>query len=348
MQERMSEPFDISVVISTYNRCDMLPAAIESVLAQDAQGLLYEVIVVDNNSSDATREVVESLIARGEGNLRYVFEGKQGLSHARNAGISASRAPLIAFTDDDVRAAPDWVALIKRAFDSHPEVDFVGGKVLPQWESEPPRWLTKKHWSPLAIMDYGDEPFYVDSETPLCMVGANLSIRRELFGRVGLFNPDLQRVKDGVGSMEDHEFLLRAWKAGRRGLYVPEIIMHAEVQTERMKKDYHRRWHTGHGHFYAIMRAEDIERGDARLFDVPAHLYRQALKDTFGWLMHFLRGREELAFERENEVRFFRGFFRQRRKEFKAARPRSTAREIALFAQSLVSSILHRKVRRES
>ncbi|MDQ3820439.1 MAG: glycosyltransferase [Acidobacteriota bacterium] len=344
----MDHGLDLSVVISTYNRCDMLPAAIESVLRQETDGVRYELIVVDNNSSDRTREVVESLMARGAGNLRYVFEGRQGLSHARNAGISEARSPLIAFTDDDVRAAPDWVVSIKRAFDSHPEVDFVGGKVLPQWESEPPPWLTRKHWAPLAIVDYGDEPFYVDMEKPLCLVGANLSIRRDLFGRVGLFNPDLQRVKDGVGSMEDHEFLLRAWKAGRRGLYVPGIVMHAEVQTERMKKDYHRRWHTGHGHFYAIMRAEDIERGDARLFDVPAHLYRQALKNWACWLAERLRGNEDLALECENEVRFFKGFFRQRHREFKAMRPRSTAREVALFAQSLVSSVLHRKVRRES
>src|SRR5919202_1974563 len=96
MQERMGEGFDISVVISTYNRCDMLPGAIESVLAQDAEGVHYELIIVDNNSTDRTREVVESLIARGEGSLRYVFEGKQGLSHARKAGIYAARVPITA------------------------------------------------------------------------------------------------------------------------------------------------------------------------------------------------------------------------------------------------------------
>ena len=135
-----------------------------------------------------------------------------------------------------MRAAPDWIALIKRAFDEHPEVDFVGGKVLPQWEREPPAWLTRKHWSPLAITDYGEEQFYVDTEKQLCLVGANLSFRREVFEQTGLFKPDLQRVKDGVGSMEDHEFLLRVWATGRRGLYVSGIVMSAEVQEERMTK----------------------------------------------------------------------------------------------------------------
>ena len=339
----MSEQFDISVIISTYNRCDMLPAALESVLAQAANGVRYEVIIVDNNSTDQTRDVVESFIARRCGNVRYVFEGKQGLSHARNAGIATALAPLVAFTDDDVRAATDWIASIKRAFDDHPEVAFVGGKVLPQWLGEPPAWLTNKHWAPLAIVDYGDEPFYVDTQKPLCLVGANLIFRREVFEQVGLFKPDLQRVKDGVGSMEDHEFLLRVWATGGRGLYDPRIVMTAEVQTERMTKEYHRRWHTGHGHFYAIMRSEEIERGDARLFDVPAHLYKNLLKSVFGWLAQSLRAREELAFEHETELRFFRGFFRQRRKEFKAAKPRSTPREVVLFLQSLIASKLHRK-----
>ena len=86
----MSEQFDISVVISTYNRCDMLPAAVESVLAQDASGISYEVVIVDNNSTDKTREAVESFIERGHTNVRYVFEGQQGLSHARNAGIASA------------------------------------------------------------------------------------------------------------------------------------------------------------------------------------------------------------------------------------------------------------------
>jgi glycosyltransferase involved in cell wall biosynthesis len=344
----MSEQFDISVVISTYNRCEMLPAAVESVLAQDANGISYEVVIVDNNSTDRTREAVEAFIARGHANVRYVFEAQQGLSHARNAGIATARAPIVAFTDDDVRAASDWIVSIKRAFDEHPEVDFVGGKVLPQWLATPPAWLTKKHWSPLAILDYGDEPFYVDTEKQLCLVGANLSFRRAVFEQLGLFKPDLQRVKDGVGSMEDHEFLLRVWATGRRGLYVPGIVMSAEVQTERMTKEYHRRWHTGHGHFYALMRAEEMEQSDARLFDVPAHLYRNVLQSAIGWLTQSLRAHEELAFKHETELRFFRGFFRQRRQEFNATKPRSTPREVALFVQSLVAAKLHRKVKRES
>ena len=151
-----------SVNICTYNRCRMLREALESVLSQRVHdGGRYEVIVVDNNSTDETRQVVESFIARGHANLRYVFEGRQGLSYARNAAVSAARSPILAFTDDDVRVKPDWVATIKRTLDDHPEVDCVGGKVLPRWTFAPPSWLTREHWAPLALVDYGDQPFYV-------------------------------------------------------------------------------------------------------------------------------------------------------------------------------------------
>ncbi|HKC62589.1 MAG TPA: glycosyltransferase [Pyrinomonadaceae bacterium] len=342
----MSASFDISVIISTYNRCDMLPCAIESLLAQEAGATRYEIIVVDNNSTDRTREVMESFIAQTDVPLRYIFEGRQGLSYGWNTGIQHARAPIIALMDDDTSASRDYVAKIKRAFDEHPEVDFIGGKVLPHWKREPPRWLTRKHWAPLPLQDYGEEPFYINQARPLCVV--NKAFRYCVFERFGFFKPELGRIKDSIGSSEDHDLQLRVWQAGGQGMYVPDVIIFAEVQEERLTKRYHRRWHTGHGHFHAIMRIEELEVGDVRLFDVPAHLYRQALKDMFGWLKHSLRGREELAFERENEVRYFHGFFRQRRKEFKAMRPRSTPREVVLFLHTLLSSKLHRKARRES
>lgn len=318
----MAEVFDVSVVISTYNRSELLASALESVLAQEADGVVYEVIVVDNNSTDRTREVVESFIARGATNLRYVFEGKQGLSHGRNAGIANARAPVIAFTDDDVCAANDWVASIKRAFDQHLEVDCVGGKVLPQWQEPPPAWLTTDHWSPLALVDYGADEFYVSADNRICLVGANTAYRRTVFERLGGFSPDLQRVKDGIGSTEDHDFMRRFWDTGGVGLYVPGSVVTTPVQPERMTKAYHRRWHQGHGFFYALMRSEEMEASRARLFDVPLHLYRQAGTDAGAWLKDSLRGDASHAFRHETRLRFFAGFWQKRQADFRSMNSR--------------------------
>jgi glycosyltransferase involved in cell wall biosynthesis len=105
---------DVSVVLPTYNRCGLLHQAISALLNQEAHGLSYEVIVVDNNSTDATRRTVESY-SSGDRRLRYAFEQRQGVAYARNTGIQLARADLIAFCDDDVYVAPDWVENVYRA-----------------------------------------------------------------------------------------------------------------------------------------------------------------------------------------------------------------------------------------
>src|ERR1044072_3731378 len=116
----MDEHFDISAVITTYNRSEMLAAALEPLLGQDAGGVRYEVVVVDNKSTHNTRATVESFINKGNPNLRYVFEPKQGIAHGRNAGIAAAKGDIIAFTDDDVVVTDNWIATIKQAFDENP------------------------------------------------------------------------------------------------------------------------------------------------------------------------------------------------------------------------------------
>ena len=310
----MKEQFDVSVVIGTYNRSELLAGALESLVAQQDKGIRYEVIVVDNNSTDDTRDVVKSF-AGSDIPVSYMFEGRQGVSYARNTGIHQSRAPIIAFTDDDVRVAPDWITTIKRTFEEHPEVGFIGGKVLPLWSVTPPAWLTIEHWMPLALQDHGDSEFYLEPEKSIGVIGANLAVRRELFERVGGFGTDVQLIKRGIGAMEDHEYILRMWQAGVRGLYVPQLVVQAPTQNERFKKEYHRRWHKGHGYTYAILREERMEKASRYLLGVPSHLYRQALIDMIGLIKHSVRRQEAGAFLCEVHLRFFFAFWLKRVKD---------------------------------
>jgi glycosyltransferase involved in cell wall biosynthesis len=300
----------------TYNRADLLDVAVTSVLAQTHSDTPpFELIVVDNNSSDATAEVVAGLTA-ADPRVRYVFEDRQGLSYARNAGIGHARAALIAFIDDDLRADPDWVAAIVRAFDEHQDVDVVGGRVLPIWPFAPPAWLTPDHWAPLALADHGDRPFSVTAERPICLIGAG-ACRRTVFDAVGTFVTDFQRVQDSIGSLEDHDFIVRVLGTGRRGLYIPSIIVRAAVQPERLERSYHRRWHRGHGHFHALLRSELVERTSiGTLFGIPAHLYRQAVGDLARWAAAAATGNPATAFLHEVRLRFFIGFFRTRLRAF--------------------------------
>lgn len=309
--QKMTEQFDLSVVVSTYNRCMLLPAAIQSILDQDAKDLSYEIIIVDNNSTDNTKEII-SRYSRDKSNLKYVLEPRQGVSYARNCGIAHSRAPIIAFFDDDVRVAKDWLTNIKRYFDAHPEVDCVGGRVLPRWESPAPAWLNRNQWMPLGVQDYGDNELKIDSSNRLCLVSGNLACRSSMFREIGSFAVELQRVKDGIGSLEDAEMMERCWRFGRRCVYLPNLMATTVVPIDRMTRKYHRRWHIGHGRFYSKMRSEEMENCSRKLLDVPAYLYRQTFLDSLRWFRCMLSGESAHAFEYENYVRFFLGFFWER------------------------------------
>jgi glycosyltransferase involved in cell wall biosynthesis len=306
---------DVSVVLPTYNRSGHLRRTLASVLGQRTTTRSYEVIVVDNNSTDDTKVEVERAIAARTA-VRYVLERNQGVSYARNAGIAAARAPLVAFVDDDVCVNADWIDTICRTFEQQPELDCIGGKVLPEWEVAPPAWLTRDHWAPVALLDFGETCRTVNAQAPLCLLTANLACRRRIFEQVGLFATELQRVHDGIGSMEDHEWLLRFWAAGRQALYVPELSATTEVPLRRMRRDYHRRWHSGHGHYFALVREPGFEASKTgRLFDVPAHAYRSAIRDAGCWLVRSWRGDMAGAFLFETRLRFFVGYFRTRATE---------------------------------
>jgi glycosyltransferase involved in cell wall biosynthesis len=306
---------DLSIIVCTHNRSGSLRAALNHLFSLQRDALSIEVIVVDNNSTDDTAAVLRELRSSAPMAFHCAFEAAQGISHARNTGWSLARGDLVAFTDDDIEVSPSWALQIVAAFAAHSEVDCVGGKVLPLWPRDVPRWLTRDHWTPLAILDYGDDPLIFSEDDPRCLVGANVAFRREVFPRLGGFSPVVQRVKDGIGSIEDHEFLLRMWAAGGLALYAPEIVVLAPVDPVRLQKKYHRRWRTGHGQFHALMRCTQIEHSPkGRLLGVPAHLYRQAAMDLAGWLGRVALGKWDEAFAYETRLRFFWGFFQTRRR----------------------------------
>jgi glucosyl-dolichyl phosphate glucuronosyltransferase len=308
----LSAPCDISVVLCTWNRAAVLPSALKDIAAQEAGGARYEIIIVDNNSSDSTPRVIESFQRTSPVPVTHVFEKKQGLSYARNAGIAAASAPVVAFTDDDVTVTPGWVSAIRRAFEEFPQVSFIGGKVLPIWPSRIPSWISSR-LSSLALQDYGDKSFFVTAGAERkCLIGANLACRREVFDRVGPFAPELQRVEGGIGSMEDEEFEARATAAGETGLYDPRIVVRVPVPDERLTKRYHRSWYFEHGRFLSLHRDAEIERSSFRMLGVPGHLFRGAGENARRWIAATAKGEPADAFFHQLQLCLFAGFFSDR------------------------------------
>lgn len=292
---------------------------------QDADPGRFEVIVVDNNSTDGTRQAVEPFIGKAP-RVTYLFEPRQGVSYGRNTGIERATAPVIAFTDDDVRVARNWVSTIHAVMAEHPEAACVGGRVLPSWPEPCPAWLGREQWGPVGLLDYGDEALHVNASRRLCLITANAAYRREVLDRIGLFSPHVQAVGREVAT-EDHELLLRLWRTGGQGLYWPALTVTADVVPERMRRRYHRRWHRRHGRYTAIMHDEEMERTTVgRFLGVPAHRYRQAASALAQWARRVISLDGSRAFHHELQLWWSLGFVSSRWTEVLSRRSRPGTR----------------------
>jgi glucosyl-dolichyl phosphate glucuronosyltransferase len=253
LQIKNAASFDVTVVLCTYNRCRHLTGALESIAkSKMADSVTWEILIVDNNSTDQTRDVVQGFCHRYPQRVRYVFEPKQGLSYARNAGIEHSRGKVLAFTDDDVTVESGWLQNLTAALNTR-EWAGVGGRTLPAQEFTPPAWLPT--WGASVIFahfDLGDRPIEL-KEAPY---GANMAFRRSMFSKYGGFRIDLGRDgKDNIGS-EDTEFGRRLMAAGERLGYEPTAIVHHLVVPERITQEFVLSWWFDWG------RATVRERGD--------------------------------------------------------------------------------------
>jgi glycosyltransferase involved in cell wall biosynthesis len=303
----------VSVVMSTKDRCHLVGHAIESVLAQTTDRLRYELVVVDNNSSDDTPSVVRLLERSFRDVVRYVLERRDGVSHGRNAGIAASRGSIVAFIDDDVRVAPGWLSNAARLLRRNQRIQYLGGPVLPVWATEPPPWLTREHWSPLAVSDHGSTPFEVPTVRPICLISANLFIRRAALDRVGWFDPAFSRC-------QDRELMLRLWQAGLIGLYAPDVAAETIVPAERLTRSYHRHWHRTHGEFVSRMPLREhrvegrwIVETSARgrfFLGAPLFEYRALVQHVAQWAHCHATSRPDEAFTHELRARYSLAFIR--------------------------------------
>ena len=149
--------YDISVIICTYNRAEMLRETLESWLPVQNVGPDVELIIVDNNSTDHTQQVVESFRPACPSQLRYVCETNVGLSYARNRGIKEASANIVVFVDDDVYFDKDWLNALLKAFNDNPEISCVGGKSIPKFEVDKPDWITEEILKRYGSTGSGDQ-----------------------------------------------------------------------------------------------------------------------------------------------------------------------------------------------
>lgn len=311
-----------SIVIATYNRAEELPRTLKS-LSELKVAESWELVIVDNNSPDNTRDVVIEAARTFPVELHYLLEKEQGRSAALNAGINAARGEIIAITDDDVRVDPDWLTNGAAAL-SRLGCDYVGGKALPIWGGVRPDWLPNrggKHWGVIALLDYGPEPLEFGEKVPL---GVNMIFRRDAFARAGMWDNNIGRKAGTLLGQEVREWSQRARQQKLRGFYSPDLVVHHVIPADRLTKKYFRNWFYWHGISRAILyetKGLDMEQPERTTLDfskvphiagVPRYLFRTCLRTFFS----MCTAKDSLSrFDHELWLWFFAGVVKHRWKK---------------------------------
>lgn len=213
----------LTLAICTYNRARLLAGALESLAKCERPYEKWQLLVVDNNSTDETASIVKSY--RGRLPVEYHFEPMQGLSAARNRALAECRSDVVLFTDDDLRFDAGWLEDYARAFEAHPEAGWFGGRIRPLWDNGRPAWLKDDR---LALLDgllvhYDLGPtgraYTTVDPSPF---GASFALRRSIFERFGSFRLDLGVKGRDPGRGEEAEYFERVKGASVPGWYVGE------------------------------------------------------------------------------------------------------------------------------
>lgn len=226
-----------SVLICTRNRATYLSNTIQVAAAQKLSCGRFEIVVVDNGSTDSTREVVrvcQSAITNVS--LRYVVEEEVGLSAARNRAIQEARGQILCFLDDDAEPEAEWLEWLVLGFAASPSVMCVGGTIVPVYEAAPPVWFSQG----LELI-FKPEILGVDLHQvtyPYYPYGANFSIRSEAVKHVGTFNTSLGYKGRDLIPCEETEFLLRIEKAGYEIFMEPRAVVRHIIPANRLTRDY--------------------------------------------------------------------------------------------------------------
>ena len=310
----------LTILFATRNRARVLADVLTAYERLESPTGGWKLVIVDNGSADASREVV----ARYEGRLPLVLicEPKPGKNAALNTGLEHVSGDLVVFTDDDVYPRPDWLLRLRDAADAHPEAEIFGGRVLPRWEIAPPPWLVA--YVPLAptftISDANQTEGPMDAQH---VFGPNMAVRRKIFEAGNRFDPHIGPSNSGSYAMgSETEFVLRLTAAGARAYSVPSAIVEHFVRKSQMRLAWiigraarfgrgqcllYRRFPSGSEFVWGI---KHPAQGDPGLLGIPFPLLYQAGRKVVGLMRALLSGDKKRAFMSIWSLSFLYGYAR--------------------------------------
>lgn len=218
----------ISVIICTYNREKYLPTALKSLIKQTIEPKDYEIIIVNNNSTDNTEEIsIRFIEDNPQLNIKYVVEKQKGLSVARNRGILESSGEIIVFIDDDAEVTENYLEEAIKFFNDYPDIDAMGGKIIPKYESgKEPKWMSIYLWGLVTKCDWGDKiRKYPFSKYP---PGCSMTFRKKIFDEVGMFNSNLLLRCDDKYIFRQLDYY------NKKYLYNPKFVVYHHIDKNRL------------------------------------------------------------------------------------------------------------------
>lgn len=277
---------DISVVVCTRNRARQLGDFLQSVVAlRVPEGLSWEILIVDNGSSDDTPEVVQSFADRLP--IRSTHEEQAGLSNARNRGVEVARGRYICWTDDDVVLDPEWLSAYVTAFERHPEAAYFGGRILPRLQAPVTPWFERlKDTWPLTYLlakrDFGDEEMRLSAEGGHLPWGANFAIRTEE-QRSLRYDPMLGVSPEQRRLGEESDVLVKLDASGAQGWWVPGSKVHHLIPAQRQSLKYIVQYFRSHGETLAYLEAKNDPRAGAHANGTVSSLKVRAVLHSVGF-----------------------------------------------------------------
>jgi glycosyltransferase involved in cell wall biosynthesis len=228
----------LSVIICTYNRAKYIGGLLESIAQNDLSKADYEVVLVDNNCTDNTREICDSFAqAHQDIAFHYCVEPEQGLSAARNKGIREAKGDVLVYVDDDALVDSWYLRTIWAYMNDNPQIQAVGGPIIPQYETAKPVWMTRYTEELLGgYLYFGDK--VRDFPAGRYPGGGNAAYRAAVFGRTGLFNTALGRKGDSLMGAEEKDIFDKMRTLGMRFMYLPQMVLHHLIPPKKLEQDY--------------------------------------------------------------------------------------------------------------
>jgi glucosyl-dolichyl phosphate glucuronosyltransferase len=299
---------DVSVIVCTYNRADLLGDTLNDIRDQIATlSRSAELVIVNNNSTDGTEEVVQAFLKSAPFPVKYRVETRQGHTIARNTALALCAGAIIVFTDDDVRLAPGWLENLCAGF-AAAETMAMGGKIVPVWPENVPDWIEstdRPHFPGVVVQyDLGEQPLRI-GRGESCPLGANMAFRREVFTAIGQFREDLgHRGKLAAGG-DDMEFFHRFLQTYPYIAYIPDAVVYHPVPDNRLDKTYFLNY------LYNASKNQPLYETDVpvkKVFGMPRYMIRAYLQHTLLLVYYSLRANKPRSFFHLGSLYQIRGY----------------------------------------